>query len=206
MQAGVFPERGRPARLETSGRDARAPSQRVNSEVSVLNPKSSSYDALILPIQDQMLRSIWRITRVAEDAEDALQESLTVIWKRRARIERHPCPRALILRICVHCACDVLRAQLRRGSRETTLTDPNALHAEGCSVDERLRNEELHDDIARALVRLSSRQATAVVMRHVLELSYEEIGGALGCSETTARVHVNRACEKLSRLLAHLAT
>ena len=65
--------------------------------------------------------------------------------------------------------------------------------------------EELRDDISRALVRLPSRQATAVVMRHVLELSYEEIGGALGCSETTARVHVNRACKKLSRLLAHLA-
>jgi RNA polymerase sigma factor (sigma-70 family) len=170
-----------------------------------LSSEPSSYDALILPIEDQMMRSIWRITRVAEDAEDALQESLTVIWKRRERIEQHPCPRALILRICVHCACDVLRARLRRGSRETTLTDPDTLHTEGCSVDARLRGEELRDDIALALVRLPSRQATAVVMRHILELSYEEIGGALGCSETTARVHVNRACKRLSRMLAHLA-
>ena len=156
-------------------------------------------------MHDQMLRSIWRITRVAEDAEDALQESLTIIWKRRDRIERHPCPRAIILRICVHCACDVLRARLRRGSRETALTDPNDLQAENRPVDERLRNEELRDDIVRALLQLPNRQATAVVMRHVLELSYEEIGGALGCSQTTARVHVNRACKKLSRLLAHLA-
>jgi RNA polymerase sigma factor (sigma-70 family) len=170
-----------------------------------LNAKPSSYDALILPMRDQMLRSIWRITRVAEDAEDALQESLTIIWKRRDRIERHPCPRALMLRICVHCACDVLRARLRRASRETALADPSALHAENCPIDERLRSKELHDNIARALVHLSSRQATAVVMRHVLELSYEEIGSALGCSETTARVHVNRACKLLRRLLAHLA-
>ena len=99
----------------------------------------------------------------------------------------------------------MLRARLRRGSRETTATASEALQAENRPVDERLCNEELRDDIARALVRLSSRQATAVVMRHVLELSYEEIGGALGCSETTARVHVNRACKRLSRLLAHLA-
>ena len=152
-----------------------------------------------------MMRSIWRITRVAEDAEDALQESLTVIWKRRARIERHPCPRALILRICVHCACDVLRARLRRGLRETAAIDQDALHAKGGVVGERLQQEELRDDIFRALVRLPNRQATAVVMRHVLELPYEEIGGALECSEATARVHVNRACKKLSRLLAHLA-
>jgi RNA polymerase sigma-70 factor (ECF subfamily) len=152
-----------------------------------------------------MLRSIWRITRVAEDAEDALQESLTIIWNRRARIQRHPRPRALMLRICVNCACDVLRARLRRGSRETVLIDPDALRAADSPVDQRLHNQELRDDIARALVRLPSRQATAVLMRHVLDLSYQEIGDALGCSEATARVHVNRACTRLSRLLAHLS-
>jgi len=170
-----------------------------------LASEPSSYDALVRPIQDQMLRSIWRIARVAEDAEDALQESLTIIWKRRERIARHPRPRALILRICINCACDVLRARLRRGSRETAMIDPDALRAEDCPVDRRLRGQELRDDISGALVRLPSRQATAVAMRYLLELSYEEIGDALGCSETTARVHVNRACKKLSRLLAHLA-
>ncbi len=82
---------------------------------------------------------------------------------------------------------------------------PRHCEQRDCPVEERLCNEELRDDIAHALVRLSSRQATAVVMRHILELSYEEIGSALGCSETTARVHVNRACKRLSRLLAHLA-
>lgn len=171
-----------------------------------MDSEPSSYDALVGPIQDQMLRSIWRITRVAEDAEDALQESLTIIWKRRARIGRHPCPRALILRICVNCACDVLRSRLRRGSREKALIDPDALHAKDCPVGQRLHSQELRDDISRALLRLPSRQATAVVMRYILELSYDEIGGALGCSETTARVHVNRAHKKLSRLLAHLAS
>lgn len=165
----------------------------------------SSYDALIRPIEDQMLRSIWRITRVAEDAEDALQESLTLIWKRRARIERHPCPRALILRICVNCACDALRARLRRRSRETVLTDPDALHAKDCPIGEQLHRQELRDDIALAILRLPNRQATALTMRYILELSYEEISKALGCSETTARVHVNRACKKLRKRLAHLA-
>jgi RNA polymerase sigma-70 factor (ECF subfamily) len=149
-----------------------------------------------------MLRSIWRITRVAEDAEDALQESLTIIWKRRARIARHPRPRALILRICVNCACDVLRARLRHKSREQALVDPDALQAKDGHAQQRLNNQELHDDISRALLRLPIRQATAVVMRYILELSYEEIGDALDCSPSTARVHVDRARKKLSTLLA----
>ena len=152
-----------------------------------------------------MLRSIWRITRAVEDAEDALQESLTIIWKRRTRIERHPRPRALILRICVNCAYDVLRARLRRRSREAALIEADAVQARDCHVEEGLRQEELHEDIARALVRLPRRQATAVIMRYVLEFSYQEIGEALGCSDRTARVHVHRARNTLSRLLAHLA-
>jgi RNA polymerase sigma factor (sigma-70 family) len=170
-----------------------------------LGSQLSGYDTLLRPVQDQMLRSIWRITRVAEDAEDALQEALTIIWKRRARIERHPRPQAIILRICVNCAWDVLRARLRRRSRETALIEPDSLHAKDSPVDQRLRNRELRDNISRALVRLPSRQATAVLMRYILELPYQEIGNALGCSEATARVHVNRARKRLSRLLAHLA-
>ncbi len=167
-----------------------------------MDSEPSSYDALVRPIQDQMLRSIWRITRVAEDAEDALQESLTIIWKRRARIARHPRPQALILRICVNCACDVLRARLRHTSREKALVDPDALQAKDGHAQQRLNNQELHDDISRALLRLPIRQATAVVMRYILEMSYEEIGDALGCSQSTARVHVDRARKKLSTLLA----
>jgi RNA polymerase sigma factor (sigma-70 family) len=170
-----------------------------------LNSETSQFDALIAPIQDQMIRSIWRVTHVAEDAEDALQESLAVIWRNWPRVERHPCPRALILRICFNCACDVLRRRLRRRSREETIVDPDALAAEGGFVGEGLQSHELRDVVSRALLRLPRRQATAVVMRHVLELRYAEIAGALGCSEPTARVHVNRACKKLSRLLAHLA-
>jgi RNA polymerase sigma factor (sigma-70 family) len=170
-----------------------------------LDSDSLNYDALIRPVEDQMLRTIWRIARVAEDAEDALQEALTIAWKRRSRIARHPHPRALILRICIHCACDALRSRRRRGSRETAMNDPAALCGRDCPVDQRLQGQELQDDVVRALTRLPERQATAVVMRHVLDLPYHEIAAALECSEPTARVHVNRACNKLSRLLAHLA-
>jgi RNA polymerase sigma-70 factor, ECF subfamily len=170
-----------------------------------LGSQPSGYDTLVRPVQDQMLRLIWRITRVAEDAEDALQESLTIIWKRRARIERHPRPQALVLRICANCACDVLRARLRRGSLETPLVDADTLHAKDCAVDQTLCDLELRDDLSRALVRLPRRQATAVLMRYVLELPYQEIGAALDCSEATARVHVNRAHKTLSRLLVRWA-
>jgi RNA polymerase sigma factor (sigma-70 family) len=167
-----------------------------------LDSEAPSFATLVGPIQDQMLRSIWRITRTDADAEDALQESLTIVWQRRERIARHPRPQALVLRIAVHCACDVLRAKLRRQTRETPLADAQALPAAACALDARLRDQELHAAVVRALVRLPTRQATAVVLRFVLEMSYDEIAAALACAPATARVHVNRACQRMRRLLA----
>ena len=48
------------------------------------------YDELIAPMEGTMMRSIWRIVRNADLAEDSLQDALTVIWKKRLQIRRHP--------------------------------------------------------------------------------------------------------------------
>ena len=108
-----------------------------------------------------------------------------------------------MLRICMNCACDVRRARLRRTSREVDHFDPNSLRTEEAPVEQLLR-QELSDDISLAILQLPRRQALAVTMRALLELPYDEIASALGCSESTARVHVNRAHKKLNKLLAHL--
>lgn len=71
-------------------------------------------EQFIEPVESRMIRSIWRITRDATDAEDALQNALMVLWRRRSRIARHASPPALILRICIDAARDVARRRARR--------------------------------------------------------------------------------------------
>ena len=44
-----------------------------------------------------MIRSVWRITRNAQDAEDAMQNALVAICNRGHRISEHSNPQALIL-------------------------------------------------------------------------------------------------------------
>ena len=78
----------------------------------------AGYDDLIAPIEDRMIRSVWRIVRDADDADDAFQAALEKIWRRLETIRRHPNPRALILRICVNAAYDLLRKKARLRRRE----------------------------------------------------------------------------------------
>src|ERR1700675_3547392 len=64
---------------------------------------------LIAPIKGRLFETVWRILRHAQDAEDALQVALTTIWQQRPRIEGHPAPQALMLKICADAAIDQYR-------------------------------------------------------------------------------------------------
>lgn len=162
------------------------------------------YENLIAPIEDRMIRSIWRVVRDADDADDALQEALATVWKRLDRIRRHPNPQALVLKICVDSAYDVLRKRLRSRRREDLeavdrqLPDPHPQPLEVAS------GRENHAAVLRAIGELPRNQGRAVLMRIVEDEPYSAIAEALGCEEATARAHVKRGRHRLAELLAPL--
>ncbi len=80
-----------------------------------MNDRQREYERLIAPIEDRMMRAVWRISRDPGDAEDAFQEALLTVWKWWDRIRAHPNPHPLVLHICIHAAYDVLRRKVRQG-------------------------------------------------------------------------------------------
>jgi RNA polymerase sigma factor (sigma-70 family) len=167
-----------------------------------MNTTDSLYQKIIEPIEDRMIRSVWWITRNAQDAEDAMQNALMSIWKNQRRISRHASPQALVLRICIDSASDVAR---RRG-RDRRRTEPQD-HAnpfvDGAPLpSEELSRRELASEILTAISRLSRRQAVAITLRVFEELPYQQIAAAMNCTEATARKHVERARGHLRVVLA----
>lgn len=165
---------------------------------------SDEYTTLIEPVEKPLYRSIWRILRDPTDTDEALQNALETIWKRFGKIRNHPNPAALMLRIGMNAAYDLLRQKTRNRKVETaglyqSITDdvPGAIN--------RIEQKELRLEIYHALSQLSRKQAQAVLMRFIQELSFPEIASALECREATARTHVKRGCAKLRTLLSSLA-
>jgi RNA polymerase sigma factor (sigma-70 family) len=159
------------------------------------------YEELIDQVRERMMRIIWRIVRHPEEAEDTMQDVLTVIWKKRGRVVRHPNPQALVLRICANAAVDALRKRRRVNRFDgSEIIDrlPDTTAGSGRDLAE---TEGL---VRKAVGRLPRKQAVAVVMRVLEGYSYKEIAGALGCREATARTHVLRGRAKLSRWLSYL--
>jgi RNA polymerase sigma-70 factor, ECF subfamily len=164
--------------------------------------QSTLYEQIIGPIEDRMIRSIWRITRNAADAEDAMQDALMVLWKRRSRLGKHPCPQALVLKICVDAACDIARRRARQRRINPTQPAPEERAHDARTFLDDLSQQELADEIQNAINRLSLAQALAISLRVFEELSFDEIAAVMSCSAATARKHAQRARERLQVVLA----
>lgn len=157
---------------------------------------------LVLPHRARMLRTIWRVLRDADLAEDALQEALITLWRKVPALGGHPNPEAFVLRVALDAARDQLRARRRRNRRTTPL---EAFDGGGAIEDPDLvERSAVMREVLAGVNRLGRRQATAILLRAVEEQPYSTVAQALGCSEATARVHVQRAREKLRAWLGHL--
>jgi len=173
-------------------------------ESAEMDDPGFDYDTLVKPLEPRMMRTIWRIVREGPAAEDALQDALAIIWKKRAVVARHPNPEALILRIAIAAALDAVRKNRRRFAREIPggameradeAAEPAAKEAE---------SRDLRAAVLREIGRLPKRQAEAVLLRIVEEQSYEDVARAMNCSEATVRIHVMRGRAALARKLADL--
>lgn len=162
------------------------------------------YDELIAPMETRMMRSIWRVMRHTDLAEDVLQDALSIIWKKRFQIRLHPNPPALILKICLNAAYDSLR-KLDRMRRQMDLSHlDNTPSPMERGADLNLEEREIVEQVQRAIHRLPRKRALAVMMRLIQEESFDAIAQALDCSEATARIHISRGRAQLKKWLSPL--
>jgi len=178
-----------------------APYYIIRGEAAGVANREFDYDVLVKPLEGRMMGAIWRIVRQREAAEDALQDALTLIWKKRSSIALHPKPEALILRMAVMAAIDAVRKISRRLKHETPGLPEDRAGGPDAPFAEDMEGRDLRRLVLNAIGRLPKRQATAVLLHVVEEQSYEDIAQSMGCSESTVRVNVMRGRKALARSL-----
>jgi RNA polymerase sigma-70 factor (ECF subfamily) len=67
-----------------------------------------------------------------------------------------------------------------------------------------LIHRESNGRLRQAIARLSPQQAQAILLRLVEGLTYDDVAAALGCTNATARVHVQRGRANLRKELPDL--
>lgn len=169
-----------------------------------MTDEKALYGQLIVPIETRMMRTIWRVVRHDQLAEDTLQDALSIIWRKRNRIRLHPNPQALILKICLNCAYDSLRKQKRQRRQQDLANLTASVRQVRNNATQDLEQMQVVAEVLNAVGHLPRKQALAVLMRIVQEQPYDVIAKSMGCSKTTVRIHVSRGRKRLSQWLAHL--
>lgn len=128
-------------------------------------------------------------------AEDIAQEAFARAYREWAQISRYDRPDAWVRRVAVNLATSAGR----RERTETRLIEHLRLRrdVDGPAADAGHDDDELWSHV-RAL---PPRQAAAIALRYIDDLSIGEIAVTLDCAEGTAKAHLHQARQTLARRL-----
>ena len=165
---------------------------------AVLAGDVDAYTVLVDRYRDAYARFAIRMLGDREDADDALQSAFVRGFRNLAKCQDPSRFGAWLYQIAVN-ECRTLAT--RRGRRELRLVRGEAGLERALAEDRATDDAPLRDEIQRALDRLDDDQREAFVLKHVEELSYEEMAELTGLGVSALKMRVKRACERLRALL-----
>ena len=143
------------------------------------------------------LRFATRMLGDRADAEDVAQETFLRASRALESYDDRLPFRTWLFSILVN-RCRTAMSQRMRRERRVVL-DNDAL--ERSTVEGTHDAMELREELNRAIAVLSPEQREAFLLRHVEDLSYEEIMSVTGAGMSALKMRVKRACERLQQLL-----
>jgi RNA polymerase sigma-70 factor (ECF subfamily) len=137
-----------------------------------------------------------QFARTSADAEDIVQDAFVRFWRKEHSIEN----RALLFATVRSVALDVLRRDARRARREANAS----LEMEQSTLPQFDFDDGSQRELAAAVDCLPVEQREVLVMKIWNELTFAEIGQALGISQNTAASRYRYALVALKKnFVAH---
>lgn len=159
-----------------------------------------AFNRLILAYQSQVYALAYRLLGDAESAADAAQESFLSAFQHIARFRKGSF-RAWLLRITANFCYDVLRKRRTRPqSSLESLDSSEARFPSGESEEDPAvwaEQEELSQEIQRALNTLPPEQRAVIVLCDIEEFPYEQAAQTLGISLGTLKSRLSRGRARL---------
>lgn len=155
----------------------------------------TDFERLYSDYAPRVRRFVLYLSGNAAVADDVTAETFVRVWTARERL-RHDTVRAFLFAIARN-----LFLQMYRRSRRDDPLDPSAVDA-APGPDVTAGDRIALARVWAALKQLPDADRAAILMRAQEDMSYAEIGQALGISVAAAKVRVHRARRKLSTSLA----
>ncbi len=170
---------------------------------------TSAFEELVRRYYSKIYGLVYGMTSNREDAEDVTQEVFVKAWKALGHFREQASFYTWIYRIAINRTINFRKRRNRRKTVQFENFDPDIKQAESYkefsskgSVLRKINLSEFQKKMNEALLTLSDKHRTVVIMHDVQGMSHSEIAGIVGCSEGTARSRLFYARKKLQAELA----
>ncbi|VVD66697.1 RNA polymerase sigma factor RpoE [Pandoraea capi] len=171
----------------------------------------AAFELLVAKYHRKIIRLVSRLVRDAAEVEDVTQEAFIKAYRALPQFRGESAFYTWLYRIAVNTAKNHLATQ---GRRAPTSTEANAEEAETFAEADQLRDintpesmlmsKQIAQTVNTAMEALPDELRTAITLREIEGLSYEEIAEAMGCPIGTVRSRIFRAREAIASRLRPL--
>ena len=170
-----------------------------------------AFELLVIKYQRKLLRLVSRLVRDQAEAEDVVQEAFIKAYRAIPQFRGDSAFYTWLYRIGINTAKNYLVTQ---GRRAPTSTDSNAEEAETFDDADSLRDintpesmlatKQIANTVNQAMAALPEELKTAITLREIEGLSYDDIAEVMDCPIGTVRSRIFRAREAIAEKLRPL--
>ena len=163
----------------------------------------AAFDVLVLRYQHKVLKLVMRYIRDAMEAEDVAQDAFVKAYRALPSFRGDSAFYTWLYRIAINTAKNALVSSKRRPlDYDLDLQDPEQYEMHARLKDDEtpehlLLTDEIRETVNGAIGELPEDLRTAIVLREIDGLSYEEIAFSLGVAVGTVKSRLTRARQAL---------
>ena len=159
----------------------------------------AAFEELVRRYQNQVYRLALRMCGNQHDAEEVAQEAFVAAWKGLPKFRAESKFSSWLYQLTSNAAIDFLRREKRHRGAED-IDEQLDLAAVG-TPHEAAEDAELARELHAALQTLTPEHRQIFLLRQLQQLSYDEIGRALGIESGTVKSRLSRAKKQLREKL-----
>lgn len=170
-----------------------------------------AFELLVLKYQRKLARLLSRFVRDPAEVEDVAQEAFIKAYRALPTFRGDSAFYTWLYRIAINTAKNYLVALGRRAPTSTGFDNEDAENFEdaeqlrdNATPESELLGKQIGETVNRAMDALPEDLRTAITLREIEGLSYEEIASAMSCPIGTVRSRIFRAREAIAAELRPL--
>ena len=178
--------------------------------VRVQKGDKSAFDLLVRKYQHRIAKLVSRFVSDRSEVEDVTQEAFIKAYRAIGGFRGDSAFYTWLYRIAINTAKNYLVSQGRRppttdvDADDAELTDAGVNLRDNMTPERHMLTAEIAETVERAMANLPDDLRTAIVLREIDGLSYEEIAAVMECPIGTVRSRIFRAREAIDQELRPL--